>query len=577
MNKIAFILLQVLIFGLTTSCVHLQNTSPQLPFSPIGDGETKDQHFATSSKSMVVSQGTYSTKAGVEMLNKGGNAIDAAVAVSFTISVERPQSTGIGGGGFLLYAQSNKDVLAWDFRERAPIKSRRNMYLDEAGNLIPNKSIVGSLAIATPGLVKGLIEIHSKFGRLPLKTVMRPAIDLAKNGFSVYPDLAFALSVTEKSLAQFESTRKIFFKNNRPIQIGDQLIQTDLAKSLELIAESEGKTFYEGPLASSMIASIQKHNGILSKEDLKSYKVISRKPLSSRYQDLIISTMPPPSSGGVHVVEILNILKHDKYPAGSVENISLTASAMQQAFADRAQHLGDPDFVKVPTQKLMSLEYAAEIRSRILPDKARPSETVLAGKFDITEPDHTTHFSIIDSEGNAVSSTQTINGFFGSSLVAEGTGIVLNNEMDDFSAKPGASNLFGAIGGSQNEIAPMKTPLSSMSPTIITKDGKIMFVVGSPSGTRILTCVASVIRNYYDFNMPLYDAVSTIRYHHQWSPDLIRVDEPGFSAQLKSDLENRGFKVETNNLGCRVQAIAREGNALIGVSDPRGLGMARGE
>lgn len=571
----------------STGCA---STNPVIkkPFSTLRLNATpkpnlqRGQHEAKARQYMIASQGEASTNAGLEMFRKGGNAIDAAVAVSFAISVERPQSTGIGGGGFMMvHFAGGKETKAVDFREKAPLAATRDMYLDAKGEPIKSKSLDGPLSVGVPGLVAGLLDIHKKYGRLSRQTVMAPAIRLAKNGFKVYPHLEKAIRFRAEVMRQYPDSRKLFFRpDGSPLQVGDLLVQKDLAKTLRAISQRGKAGFYDGWVARAIVRSQQKHGGLITHEDLKQYNVKFREPVTGDYNGYEIASMPPPSSGGTHVVQILNILENtdlNQFGPFSPDAIHLTASAMQMAYADRATYLGDADFVDVPVKALTSQAYANRLYAQIDRRFARSSKEVKAGDVSLPyESDETTHFTVMDAAGNTVSSTQTINYYFGSGIVAEGTGIVLNDEMDDFSAKPGAMNVFGAVGSDQNAVAPEKRPLSSMSPTIVFQYGKPILALGTPSGTRIITCVTNTILNYLTYKLPLYDAVAALRYHHQWAPDEIRVDEPGFPNDLAEALRNRGFRINKKNLGCRVNAIAREGVELHGVADPRGEGLAAG-
>jgi gamma-glutamyltranspeptidase/glutathione hydrolase len=530
-------------------------------------------------KSYAVStQGIYATRAAKEILNKGGNAIDAAVAASFVLAVERPHSTGIGGGGFMLFRDSRtKKIEAVDFRERAPKKSYEKMFQDKNGKAISSLSIDGILASGVPGLVAGLLEIHEKYGRLKREQILAPAITLADYGFPVYPSLAKALLQKESLLAQDPSASKIFLdKNKKALREGQLLVQSDLARTLKLISLSGRDVFYRGPIADAFARYFAKRNGLITKADLASYRVKWRSPVKGTFKGYEIFSMPPPSSGGVHVIQMLNMLEDDhldKKGFLSAEAIHLTAQAMQIAFADRAKYLGDADFVKVPVQTLISKKYAQERRMEIT-HSARESKNVKAGSIPGFEHTETTHLSIIDKEGNIVSTTQTINGYMGSSLVLPGTGIVLNNEMDDFSAQPGAANLFGAIGGKANAVAPGKTPLSSMSPTIVLKNNLPVMSLGAPGGTRIITCVLQTMLNYLDYKLPLYESVTAIRFHHQWLPDKLDIDPPGPSTPVIEELIKRGHKIDINAVPCNVMAVAKEGDILHAVSDPRDIGTS---
>ena len=578
MNKIIIVLMVILNFA----CDANKQSNSTRYFS-LNAKKLEGKYSFVGSKYAISTQGKYSTNAGKKMFEQGGNIYDAFTAISFVISVERPQSTGIGGGGFLVHYAPKKmsSPEAVDFREKAPLKAHAKMYLDEQGNEMKRTSIVGVDAVGVPGLVAGVLEIHQKYGKLPLDVVLSPAIELAASGFPVYPELAFALNYKKEDLKKFESSTKIFFKDGQPLKEGDVLVQKDLASTIKMIAQKGRSGFYQGKVAQS-ISQISKKIGraFITQKDFDLYNVKYREPVKGSFRGDTIYSMSPPSSGGVHVIQILNILSnidlHSKGPS-SPESIHYVSAAMQAAFADRAEYLGDADFTDVPVSGLISPVYAKKIFSSIPKRKAVIKNDRDHGDPFAFDKDQTTHFSIMDIEGNVISSTQTINGYFGSSVVAPGTGIVLNNEMDDFATKVGASNLFGAVGGKNNLIEPQKRPLSSMSPTIIfDQNMKPKMVVGTPSGTRILTCVMQTILNYLEFKMPLYDAVAALRYHHQWSPDYIRVEEVGFSSDVEKKLKNYGYDVTKKNLGCRIQAIAREGDTLIGVSDPRGEGMSGG-
>lgn len=548
------------------------------------EGKEKSQYESFGTKYMVSTQGVATTEAAKFVFDKGGNIYDAAVAASFAISVERPHSTGIGGGGFMLmHDGASKKSMAYDFREMAPIKSHSKMFLDKNGKQVSDRSLTGALAVGTPGLVKGVVEIHNKYGKLPLDVVMKPAIDLAENGLVVYPGLAKAMKAQAKNLCKFDSSRKIFLnKNCSPKKVGEVLVQKDLAKTLKLIARKGSAGFYKGSVAKLIIKNQKKYNGLITYKDLANYKVVKRRPIIGTYKGQKIISMPPPSSGGTHIIQILNILEgYDlkKMGAQSSEAIHLTSTAMQIAFADRAEYMGDSDYTNVPVKKLISKEYATNIRTRINNKALKSKDFPVSFDKMKKEPDHTTHFTIMDDKGNIITSTQTINGWFGSAMVAEGTGIVMNNEMDDFASHVGGVNLFGAIGGKNNLVAPGKRPLSSMSPTIVVNEnGKPYLALGTPSGTRILTCVMQTVLNVIEHKMPLWDAVSATRYHHQWYPEQIRIGAPYFSADVEASLRDMGHKVKHKSLGCSIQAIKLESNGeLHGVSDPRGEGMSYGE
>ncbi|MGE3262192.1 MAG: gamma-glutamyltransferase [Bacteriovoracia bacterium] len=567
-----------LLFLLLFSCSSAQT----LPLVVEQSSSDRALYEGSAENFLVSAQGKMAALAAQRMFDKGGNIIDAAIAASFVISVERPQSTGIGGGGFLLFHEAKTGkTYAVDFRERAPLRATRNMFLGKDGSVIPNLSTDGILSVAVPGLVAGLTEIHQKFGKLKLSEVVAPAIDLAENGLEVYPGLAKSLQQKKEVLAQFPTSAAIFLKKDgSPYRVGEKLVQKNLAQSLRLIAAEGKKAFYNGKITQEILAESKHRGGLLQQKDFDAYQVKWREPLRGSYKGYELLAMPPPSSGGIHVLEILNILEQDdlkKLGVLSAESIHRTAAAMQLAFADRSEYPGDPDFVKVPAERLISKSYAATLRTKI-GDRANSSSSIKPGLGPRQESFETTHFSIMDKEGNSVASTQTINLYFGSSLVAGKSGILLNDEMDDFSAKPGVANAFGALGGEANAIAPQKTPLSSMSPTIVLKDGIPIMTVGAPGGTRILTCVAQTILNYLEYKLPIYEAVAVPRFHHQWMPDRIDIDLPGPGEKTLSQLRAKGY---TLNLGddavsCRVEAVVREGNVLRGAADPRDLGAVLG-
>lgn len=549
--------------------------------------QTKTQHAqgvrkdisvsqAAGTQYAIATQGIYASKAAQWAFEQGGNIIDAMVAASFVISVERPQSTGIGGGGFLVYFDSKtQKKYAIDFRERAPLKATEKMFVKNGvvRNDLAQDSI---LSVAVPGMVAGLSEIHEKFGKLSWGELLRPSIELADNGFDLYPEFRRALIARHAQILKDPEAAKIFLIEGKVPELGFKIYQKDLAQSLRLIAEKGRDGFYKGKIANSIVGLSKKQNGIISQKDLDTYTVKWREPIEVTYKNYEVVSMPPPSSGGVHVIQFLEFLEGDSLKSKkpfSAESIHLAASALQSSFADRAKYLGDPDFVKVPVTGLISKDYIKSRRQEVDLSKARKLSQVQAGIPQAYESVETTHLSLIDAQGNAVSTTQTINGWMGSGIVAPGTGIVLNNEMDDFSAQEGASNLFGAVGGKPNAIAPLKTPLSSMSPTIVMKDNKPILAVGAPGGTRIISCVAQTILNYLEFQMPLVESVASIRYHHQWQPDTLFIDPPGPTPEVKKSLEDMGYKVSIEPVPCYVMAVSKEGKTLKAVADPRDIGI----
>ena len=529
----------------------------------------------------IASQGEFTSKAAAQMFSEGGNIIDAFVAASFAVSVERPQSTGIGGGGFLLYySQVDKKTYAIDFREVAPLRAHKNIYLDSKGNARPMLSREGGLAVATPGLVKGLWEIHQRWGKLPWSATVAPAIKLADEGFPLYAHLHRAITLRETLLKRDEGARKIFFTPDGKIpDQGYLIIQKDLARTLRRISAQGARGFYQGPVAKNIVQTIRMRGGIMSQKDLDGYTVIHRDPVSTHYQGKTLYSFPPPSSGGVHVIQILKMLEpfdlKNKGPQSTYAT-HLTAKAMQRAFLDRSLYLGDPDFNTVLTKGLINKKYVEKLSESIASESAVSSDELKMIPLP-AESTETTHFSIADNDGNMVASTQTINGYFGSGVIAQDTGIILNNEMDDFAQKVGATNLFGAVGGKNNLVEPQKRPLSSMSPTIVTENDKAIMAVGSPSGTRIISCVAQTLLNYLEYEMPLYESVAATRIHQQYLPDQLTVESPFLSSKVMKELKEKGHKVVEGSLGCSVQAVARDGLTLKAVSDPRNEGLALGQ
>ena len=540
-------------------------------------------HEAYGDRFMIASQGEATSLAAREVLALGGNVFDAAVAASFALAVERPQSTGIGGGGFMLVHRADTgEVLAFDFREEAPERATEKMFQDERGEVVPGRSTEGALAAAVPGMVAGVLAVHEKLGKLPRAQVMAPAIRLAEKGFPIYPHLARAIKESAPLLQRYPASKALFLRpDGTPLGIGDVLVQPELAKTLRAIAAAGRDGFYKGWVAEALLEEERAIGGLITQADLDGYTVKQRTPVKVRFLDHDVYSMPPSSSGGVHVVEILNILEEEGTLRGqdpySATAIHRTAAAMQSAYADRAKYLGDSDFVTVPLAGLVSEAYAKAVARTIPQDRARRAGEVAAPEPFGYESKDTTHFTIADKDGNVVSSTQTINGWLGSKVVVPGAGFVLNDEMDDFSAKPGAPNAFGVTGGKANAIAPRKRPLSSMSPTIVLRDGRPVLALGSPSGSEIITCVALTVLNYIGYKAPLYESVAALRYHHQWLPDTLLVEAPGFPAAVGGELQRMGYHVERAPIGCKVEVVAFERGRLHGVADPRGEGMAIGE
>ncbi len=548
------------------------------------------------------------SEAGLEMLKKGGNAVDAALASSFAIAVLRPQSTGLGGGGFMMLYLVPKgkvkkgkelEIEAWDFRERAPLKASRDMFIDQNGKpkefmynskAIPNASLNGHLASGIPGLVAGLIKVHKLHGKLSLEQILKPAIKLSEKGFTVYPQLEAAIQERREVMEHFKATREIFAPKGRWLEAGDILIQKDLAWTLRQIAKRGVDGFYKGPVADRIVAEMARGGGLISYEDLKSYEVKKRSPIEGTYRGYKVVAMPPPSSGGVHIIQMLNMMEGDdlgRFGQGTAQEIHFEAEVMRRAFADRAEYLGDPDFARIPGFKndegLVSKTYAKKLRETIQLDRASSSNEVKAGTppgWTLNEPPSTTHIAVADKWGNVVSTTQTINFTFGSCVVAEGTGIVLNDEMDDFSISPGVPNAFGLSGTKANEIAAKKTMLSSMSPTLVfLPDGDFLMALGSPGGPRIITAVLQTTINVIDHKMSLAAAIFAPRIHHQWYPDEIRVEKDNLPKEVLEKLQSMGHTIAIKEGGIGdVQAVMRrEGeHDWVGVSDTRSDGIPMG-
>ena len=562
---------------LTTACAHQptplisKQTATTQAVAAAYDHTLSVFHPVVAANGMVATEHELASKIGLAILQQGGNAVDAAVAVGFALAVVLPNAGNIGGGGFMMYHDAaSQGQVALDFREMAPAGAHRDVYLDEAGNVIDGKSLFTHYAVGVPGTVAGLEHALKKWGTMPLHKVMQPAIDLAENGFAVSETLAKVLNASANNMGQWPATTAIFWRNGAPLKTGDLLVQKDLAKSLRLIAHEGGAAFYQGKIAQKIATEMQAYPGAITKADLASYQAIERQPTRGTYRGYDIVTMPPPSSGGPHLVQILNMA--ERWPLGewghnSAKSVHHLTEAMKLAYADRAEYLGDPDFVDVPVSGLVSKLYADNLAQRIN-EKATPSAKIKPGNPLPYESDQTTHYSIMDKDGNAVAVTYTLNTNFGSGIVAEGTGILLNNEMDDFSAKPGVANAYGLVGGEANAVAAGKRPLSSMTPTIVLKDGEPFLVTGSPGGARIITTVLQTVMNAIDHNMNPAESAAALRVHHQWTPDELRVEQ-GFNSDTARILEAQGHDVKVKASMGRTQTIQRDGNTFWGASDPR--------
>lgn len=543
---------------------------------PVSYGVEEDVfHPVRAHNGMVSSVDATATRVGVDILKQGGNAVDAAVAVGFALAVTHPQAGNLGGGGFMMLHTASGKVTAIDFRETAPARASRDMFLDEKGNADSKKSLTSHLASGTPGTVAGLTLALEKYGSLPLNKVIQPAIALARDGIVVNDALAEDLKqYGSEVIPAHANSRAIFWKGDKPLAKGERLVQANLAKSLEMIAENGADAFYKGHIAEQIAAEMAKHGGLMDKADLAAYRAVERTPVRGDYRGYQVYSMPPPSSGGIHIIQILNILENfdlAKYGFGSADAIQLVAEAEKYAYADRSKYLGDPDFVKVPTAALTSKAYAKSLAEKIDLNKARPSSEIGPGNLTPYESDQTTHFSVVDKAGNAVAVTYTLNTTFGTGIVAGDTGILMNNEMDDFSAKPGAPNVYGLVGGEANAVGPRKRPLSSMSPTLVLKDGKTWLVTGSPGGSRIITTVLQMVLNTVDFGMNVAEASNAPRFHHQWQPDELRL-EKGFSPDTIRLLKQKGQNVVVKPaMGSTQSIMVAPDGTLYGAADPRSM------
>ncbi len=527
---------------------------------------------------MVVTREPHATEVGVSILKGGANAVDAAVAIGFALAVTHPSAGNLGGGGFMLVRMADGRSAFFDFRERAPLAATRDMYLDEKSR--PRDwSLIGYLAAGVPGTVKGLEAAHARFGRKPWPSLVAPASRLAREGFPISYDLARSLRGHCDLFEPFPDSRRIFLNRGMYYDPGDVLIQSNLAATLDRIGKQGSRGFYEGETARRLAEDMKANGGLITEQDLREYTVVERTPLEGSYRGYGILTAPPPSSGGIGLLQMLGMLETTGYHrtgAGSAAAIHWVAEAQRRFYADRSEYLADPEFVQIPVSKLLSKPYIEERRKTIDPARASTSEEIRPGKPEsVSESAETTHYSVVDQEGNAVAVTYTLNGGFGNGVTAKGLGFLLNNEMDDFSAKPGEPNLYGAIQGEANAIQPRKHPLSSMTPTIVTRDGDLRIVVGSPGGTTIINTVLEVLLNVIDFRMNIQMAVEFPRFHHQWMPDELRL-ESDFSPDTIDLLAARGHKIRKVVQQGEVCAILWDGSWLQGAADGRTEATAAG-
>ena len=522
-----------------------------------------------SSDGVVVTQHYLATEIGENILAQGGNAYDAAIAVGFALAVVLPRAGNIGGGGFMvIYDEDSNDTYAIDYREKAPAASFRDMYLDENGEFDILKSTFGYNAIGVPGTVHGFWSVHQRFGSLPWADLIHPAIILAERGFVMSDYMAQTLNNYSEKMSYYDETRNIFLRNYPKLK-DSRLIQNDLAKTLKRIQKDGLNGFYSGETALLIAADMKENGGLITEQDLLDYRSIWRDPIKGTYRGRTIVTMPPPSSGGIHLIQMLNILENfelGSYEHNSYQYVSLLSETMKYAYADRSEYLGDPDFFEVPISKITAKEYAKIISASIEELGVLPSSKINPGMYINPESNETTHFSIADKFGNVISNTYTINSAFGSGVTIKGTGILMNNEMDDFSGQPGVPNQFGLLGGIANEIEPAKRPLSSMTPTIVFDNDEPFLAIGSPGGSRIITAVLQIILNVIDFEQSLEEATDSKRVHHQWYPDDIDIEE---TYNQINELMDLGYKINIIDTATCTQSIMIDDGEFIGVSDLR--------
>ncbi len=551
---------------LATSLGAAENDLPIIDYSTIS-------HPELGTGGMVVSQRKVASEVGAEILRQGGNAIDAAVATALTLAVVLPRAGNLGGGGFMLiYSNELQKTIAIDYREMAPAKASRDMFLDNKGNYDRKKAQFSLLSAGVPGTVAGLYYALEKYGTLSWDEVLDPAINLAENGFKVPHDLSSVLTNYKNRLTANQATAEAYYKKNKvPYKAGEVMKLPDLAWSLKELKQYGPSAFYQGEIAKKIVAEMERNGGLITLKDLGNYKVKERVPIKGTYKGYEIVSMPPSSSGGVHLIQMLNMLEPfslNEMGFGSAETIHLLSEVMKRAYSDRSKYLGDTDFVEVPLKGLTSKTYAKNLLKEISLSKVTSSKDISYGNPLPYESPDTTHFSVMDDRGNVVSNTYTLNFSYGSGIVIPGTGILMNNEMDDFSSKKGVPNAYGLVGFEANEIQGRKRPLSSMTPTIVLKDGKPYLVLGSPGGSRIITTVLQVVLNVLEHKMNIKKAVISPRIHHQWLPDVLLVEE-GFSSDTLSLLKAKGHTIRPSRTMGSVQAIVSSGDYFYGAADPR--------
>jgi len=531
----------------------------------------------TAKNGMVVSAREEASRIGVEILKKGGNAFDAMIATDLALAVSFQSAGNIGGGGFMVYREATGETGALDFREKAPLTASKDMYLDDQGNIIKGMSLAGAMAIGVPGTVAGIFKVHEKFGTLPIETLFQPAIDLANNGIVITKKQSSKIKSHQRYF-QLVNKEKILFQ--KELSVGDTLKFPNLANTLYRIMKNGKDEFYKGETAKKLVDFINDNNGIISLKDLALYEAVWRDPVEFQYDNLKVISMSPPSSGGICLEQIMKMIEPydiNDLTHNSLDYIKILVEAERRSFADRSYYLGDPDFVSIPKEQLVEKEYLMERMSSFSFNSPTPSNQISYGNVEVLESDETTHYSIVDQFGNAIAVTTTLNGSYGSQLYCSELGFFLNNEMDDFSSKPGSPNMFGLIGGSANKIEPQKRMLSSMTPTIVEKENRLFMTLGSPGGSRIITSVLQTILNVHEFNMNMNKAVNSPRFHHQWMPDKIQLESNSFSAKLIEELRLFGYEIDYKNpIGIVDGILVKSNGVLEGGADKRGDDVAVG-
>ena len=531
----------------------------------------------TAKNGMVVSAREEASKIGVEILKKGGNAFDAMIATDLALAVSFQSAGNIGGGGFMVYRKATGETGALDYREKAPLTASKDMYLDEQGNVIKGMSLAGAMAIGVPGTIAGIFKVHEKFGSLPIETLFQPAIDLANKGIVVTKKQSSRIKMHQRYF-QLVNKEKILFQEE--ISVGDTLRFTNLANTLSRIMKNGRDEFYKGDTARKLVDFINDNNGIISLKDLELYEAVWRDPVEFQYDNLKVISMSPPSSGGICLEQIMKMIEPydiNDLTHNSLDYIKILVEAERRSFADRSYYLGDPDFVSIPKEQLVEKEYLLERMSGFSFNSPTPSHEISYGNVEVLESDETTHYSIVDQFGNAIAVTTTLNGSYGSQLYCSELGFFLNNEMDDFSSKPGSPNMFGLIGGSANKIEPQKRMLSSMTPTIVEKENRLFMTLGSPGGSRIITSVLQTILNVHEFDMSMNKAVNSPRFHHQWMPDTIKLEPNSFNSKLIEELKSFGYNIGYKDpIGIVDGILVRANGILEGGADKRGEDIAVG-